>query len=406
MTNEQRGAFSIQEWGPGSGIDWDPTAPATVEQRYEQLQYMRERQPLARAERHNGQIDVLRYEDVVAVAADPERFSNAMGARYGKPLPPLEFDPPEHRDFRRMLAVFFMPRKLAGLELRLKGIAKELLKPLVEAGTSDYARNFSYPLPVLGLCGLLNIPPEHWADIKAWSENTLLMDSRVEEERARAIAGHGRIIEYALTMIADRRSSPRDPEDDVTAALLAARVNGEPLDDDTMARTLRILISAGHNSTTSAIGNAILHLARDQAAQASLRADRAAIPTAIEEILRFDTPVQEMPRWAKVDTEVAGCPISRGTRLGLFWASANRDEAAFPDAAELRLDRTPNRHVAFGHGIHICLGAPMARMEIRVAIEALLDATAHFELAGEVERPGFHRMGVTALPLRTVAASA
>lgn len=384
--------------------DWDPTIDQDVAARYAQMHDQRERCPMARATRHGGQWDVLRYADVVEAAGDPDRFSNALQNRYAKPLPPLEYDPPEHRDYRRMLAVFFTPKRMAELEPIVRANARELLAPMLAAGRGDLAQAYSYPLPALGLCALLNIDGSEWGDIKEWSENTLLKDSEDPAEQAIADAGHERIIEYAHTMIADRRAHPRDPEQDITATLLSANVNGEPMDDDTIARTLRILISAGHNSTTSAIGNMILYIAENPEAQALLRAEPARIPAASEELLRAETPVQEMPRFATRDTELGGCPIKAGDRLGMFWAAANRDPEAFPEPDRIILDRKPNRHVAFGHGIHTCLGAPMARMEVRVAMEELLSATRNFALDGEALRARFHRMGVVNLPLALEAA--
>lgn len=379
--------------------DWDPTIEQDVPARYAQMADQRARCPMARAGRHGGQWDVLRYADVVEAAGDAERFSNGLQSRYAKPMPPLEYDPPEHRDYRRMLAVFFTPKRMAMLEPIVRQNARDLLAPMVAAGRGDLAQGYSYPLPALGLCALLNIDGNSWGEIKEWSEHTLLKDSDNLDEQAIADAGHERIIEYAHTMIADRRANPRHPEEDIAAALLAARVGGEAMDDDTIARTLRILISAGHNSTTSAIGNMILHLAENPEDQALLRSDLSRIPAAAEEILRADTPVQEMPRVATRDTTLGGCPVKAGDRLGMFWAAANRDPEAFPEPDRIILDRKPNRHVAFGHGIHTCLGAPMARMEMRVAIEELFALTSHFALEAPAKRARFHRMGVVNLPL-------
>jgi len=381
-------------------IDWDPTAPDTVPERFEQMNDMRGRCPVAWNNRHGGEWSLLRYEDVVATALDPATFSNAGASRYAKPLPPLEFDPPEHGDYRRLVAGFFMPKRIQALELRVRQMAIDLIDPLIAQGGGDLAKDLSYPLPALGLCALLNIEGGHWGEIKAWSEATLLRDSDDPAERAIADAGHERILEFGLEMIAERRVNPRDPDDDVTSTLMAARVNGEAFDDDFIARALRIFISAGHNSTTSALGNALLFLAEHPDAQQLLRSEPSRIPAAVEEILRWETPVQEMPRWAVRDVEIGGRQIKAGERIALFWAAANRDAEAFPDADQCILDRKPNRHVAFGQGIHMCLGAPMARMEIRVALETLLARSRAFVLAGKPERARFHRMGVTALPVR------
>lgn len=380
-------------------IDWDPAEPQSVEDRLAQMTATRARCPVAFASRHGGQWDLLRYDDIVA-ATDPARFSNAGASRYDKPLPPLEFDPPLHGEYRRLLGVFFVPKRIAYLESKVRAIAVDVIESLLARGEGDLAKELSYPLPAIGLCALLNIPDQHWRDIKTWSENTLLMDSEHEADHVLAREGHQKIIAFAMSMIEQRRRTPMPPEEDITSTLLAARVGGEAMDDDLIARTLRILISAGHNSTTSAIGNSLLYLAEHPEAQDRLRNNPALIPTAIEEFLRCDTPVQEMPRWAKQDVTLGGRCIAAGDRIGMFWAAGNRDESAFPQADQYVLDRRPNRHLAFGRGIHTCLGAPMARMEIRVALEEMLARTQSFAVNGTVERAKFHRMGVVSLPMQ------
>jgi cytochrome P450 len=380
--------------------DWDPAEPRGVPARIKQMAEMRAKCPVAYTRRSGGYYALLKYDDIVAAAREPDSFSNAGASRYENPLPPLEYDPPDHGVYRRILQPFFAPPRIRALETRVRASAIALLEPLLEAGGGDFAESYSYPLPVLGLCALLGIPGSDWSDIKAWSEHTLLRDSDNPAERARADSGHERILVYARALIAERRANPLPPEDDVASALIAARPNGEQFDDDFIARALRILISAGHNSTTSAIGNSLLHLAQNQEDQARLRADASLIPTAVEEFLRCDTPVQEMPRWTTKDVVIRSRAVPQGARIGMFWASGNRDEDAFENAQRCIVERRPNRHLAFGSGIHTCLGAPMARMEIRVALEEMLARTARFEIAGEVVRAEFHRMGVVALPLR------
>lgn len=385
--------------GEGKEPDWNPGEHQDVEKRFAQMAEMRERCPVAFDDRNGGVWDILRYEDVVATAADPDRFRNGLAARFGKAIPPLEYDPPAHRDFRRALAVFFSPKRIARLEPIMRENARELLTPMLAAGEGDLARGFSYPLPVLALCALLDIPADNWQHIKELSEASLLHDSADEEERKRGVEAHYALVAYGHEMIADRRANPRDPEKDITAAYLDIEIEGERLDDDTVAGALRLLISAGHNSTTSGLGNAILRLALDRELQDRLRAEPELIAKAVEEFLRLEAPVEELPRWAACEARIAGREIAAGERLALFWASANRDPAAFPDADQCIIERRPNRHLAFGHGIHTCVGAPLARMELRVALEELLAATTGFCLNGEVERPRFHRIGVTHLPL-------
>jgi cytochrome P450 len=382
-------------------VDWDPGARQSAPERMAQMDETRRRCPVAFSDRNGGSYDVMKYEDLTRIALDPQTFCNSGQPRYSRPLPPLEYDPPEHTAYRALLQRFFAPPRIRVLEPIVREAARTLLAPLLANGGGDFASDFSYPLPVFGLCALLGIPSGDWNEIKAWSEHTLHADSSNPEERKLAVAGHERILDYARAIIADRRANPRSPEDDITSALLAARIDERPLDDDLMAHTLRIFISAGHNSTTSAIGNCLLYLAQNPADQQRLREEPARIAPAVEEVLRLDTPVQEMPRWTTREVEVRGRRLPAGARIGMFWASGNRDEEVFPNAGTYDIDRKPNRHLTFGHGVHMCIGAPMARMEIRVALEELLAGAKSFVIAGVVERPPFHRMGVVALPLQT-----
>jgi cytochrome P450 len=327
---------------------------------------------------------------------------NGGAPRHGRALPPLEVDPPEHREYRRLLTPFFTRPRMQQLEPQVRRFACKLLEPIGLREHADLAREYSYPLPVLSLCALLGFGAERWQEIKRVSEDSLLVESADAAERARARASHEALLALARELVVDRRAQPRATEADLPSAILAANIEGKPIDDETAAGMLRLLISAGHNSTTSGLGNAILYLASHLSDQRALRADPAAIPKAIEELLRFDTPVQAMPRHATQTTTLNGRTIEAGERVDMFWASANRDATVFDEPDMCVLDRHPNRHVAFGHGIHLCLGAPMARLELRVALEELLAHSESFEIDGEVQRTAFHRAGVTSLPVRWV----
>lgn len=380
--------------------DWNPGEPGTLEERMRRQSETRERCPVAWADFHGGTWSVLRYADITRVALDTETFSNAARPRYGVSLPPLEVDPPQHRTYRKALQPFFTPERAKTIEAQIRPQAVAIIERLVARGAADLARDLAYPVPAFGLCALIGAPASDWGDIKAWSENTLLMDSSDARDRALAAQSHESLMSYSRAMVADRRRAPRDPADDLTSALMATSVDGTLVDDETTAKTLRLLFSAGHNSTTSGLGNALVHLAENQADQETLRADPAMLTTAVEEFLRLYTPVQEMPRVATRDVELGGRDVRKGERLGLFWSSANRDPAAFAEPETCRLDRTPNRHIAFGHGIHTCLGSPMARMEMRLVLAELLARTRRFEIAGPIKRPPFHRIGVDSLPAR------
>jgi cytochrome P450 len=378
--------------------EWDPTAYEDVADRMAQMADIRRRCPVAYTEARGGQWTVSRYKDLVAVASDPATFSNGKAPRFGRRLPPLEVDPPEHSIFRRALQSFWLPSRMRKLEPSIQAATDSLLHPLLERGEGDLARGLAYPLPVMALCAQLDISFEHWEQVKTWAEESLGAESPDAEERALAKVAHDHLMSLASRIVSERRLNPRDPEDDITSAMLALEIDGEPIDDDLVAGVLRLLISAGHNSTTNALGNTFLYLATNQDAQDALRAAPEKIPVAVEELLRWESPVQEMPRWATADAEIHGRSIREGDRLGMLWAAGNRDEEIFPEPDACILDRKPNRHLAFGYGIHTCIGAPMARMELKIAVRELLSRTRRFEVAGEVVRKPYHHMGVSHLP--------
>ncbi len=380
---------------------WDPYAPADPATRVAEMDDARHRAAVAVISTARGEsYEILRYQDIVNTARDVETFSNGGGPRHERRLPPLEYDPPEHRVYRDILQPFFLPQRMRQLEPQVREIAIRLLTPLLAEGGGDFAKNLSYPLPVLGLCAQLDIPDDDWAEIKQWSEGSLLNESESPQEREWAETCHQNILAYGRKLIDARIALPLPPDQDIISAMMQANATDKPLDRDFVAYTLRLFISAGHNSTTGGLGNALMHLASHPADQEYLRANPSEIPIAIEEILRVYSPIQEMPRWANSDAEVGGCPIPKGARVGLLWGSGNRDESAFPDAEQCILNRRPNRHLAFGSGIHMCLGAAMARMELRVTLEELLARTSSFEISGTIVHTPFRRFGVSSLPVK------
>jgi cytochrome P450 len=356
-------------------VDWDPAEHVDVDARMDHMKKMRQRCPVPYTNRGGGGWGFLRYEDIVAATLDPTTYRNGGAPRHGQALAPLEVDPPVHRDYRRLLTPFFTGKRMQQLEPQIRSFAQELLAPIIARGHADLAREFSYPLPVLSLCTLLGFGADRWEEIKRVSEDTLLVESPDPAERERARISHEALLVLARELVADRRAQPREVESDLPSAILAANIDGKPIDDEAAAGMLRLLISAGHNSTTSGLGNTLLYLARHAEDQQKLRAKPAAIPIAIEEVLRYDTPVQAMPRRAAKELTVHGRTIELGETIDMFWAAANRDENVFSEPDRCIIDRQPNKHLTFGHGIHLCIGAPMARLEIRVAVEELLKRT-------------------------------
>lgn len=390
----------IEDSTQGRAPDWDPSEHFDIDARMAHMKEIRERCPVPYTDRAGGSWGLLRYDDIVKATTDPENFRNGGAPRHGQALPPLEVDPPVHREYRRLLTPFFTGKQMQALEPQVRKFSQDLLTPMVARGEGDLAREFSYPLPVLSLCAVLGFGADRWEEIKRVSEDTLFVESADATERERARVSHEALLELARELIADRRANPQDVETDMPSAILAATIEGKQISDDNAAGMLRLLISAGHNSTTSGLGNVLLHLANNVEDQQRLRENPAAIPPAIEEILRFDTPVQAMPRRAGKTLVLNERTIETGEKIDMFWAAANRDESAFPDPDRCILDRKPNKHLTFGHGIHLCIGAQMARLEIRVAVEELLKQTASFWVDGKVERTRFHRVGVNTLPVR------
>lgn len=342
---------------------------------------------------------LTRYEDIVEAASNPELFG--QGVRWpGQRRPPLESDPPEHRPFRALMQPFFMPASLAALEPVSRGIATRLLEPLLAAGGGDFAHDFARPLPPQVLLARMGQPLTDWLEIKDACEAAYLQDASDPADLARYHASNDFLWDYSRAAVADRQTTPRDPKTDMIAAMLVGRIDDAPVDEDLIVGAVRLILAAGHDSTTSALGICLRYLAENEDAQNELREKPAGIPAAIEEILRLQSPVIQMMRTVRADTTLGGRELCAGDRVQLVFASGNRDEAAFDDAQTAALDRKPNRHLAFGVGPHVCIGNGLARQEIKVALEELLAHTRRFSLSAEPVREFWHPYGAVSLPLR------
>jgi cytochrome P450 len=272
----------------------------------------------------------------------------------------------------------FTPKRVADLEPRVRAVADELLTKLAAGGGGDLVHEFASPLPSTIMSDLIGVPEEHRTAFQGWIEAFLEVTSPDD------IAGRATNI-YALfgTLLAERR---RSPADDLMSALLAARVEGDSLSDDDLLGFCFLLLVAGNDTTTSLIGNGVELLARNKDQRAELAADPSLIPGAIEEMLRIESPTQALSRTAMRDVELHGTTIPAGSRVMLLWGAANLDDREFPDPEVFDIHRRAARHLGFGHGIHVCLGAALARLESRVAVEELLARSPEYELSGEPER--------------------
>ncbi|MEO7003289.1 MAG: cytochrome P450 [Ktedonobacterales bacterium] len=338
-------------------------------------QLMRAQSPVI-AEGSRGMAMAFSYDAVQEALSDYAHFSSEYGKRnnadYAQhPISAslINTDPPRHRQLRNLATQAFTPRAVAQLTPRITAIVRELLDAVIPNGSMDIIQDFAYPLPVIVIAELLGIPPEDRARFKRWSDAVVTGGGGAMSEQGNPNA---EMAAFFREMIAERRAEPRD---DLISALLAAQIDGEHLSEMELIGFCVLLLIAGNETTTNLIGNAILCFDEAPAAVERLRAEPQLLPSAIEEVLRYRSPVQSMFRMADADTTLHGQAISAGQFVIAFIGSANRDESAFPNADQFVVDRAPNRHIAFGYGIHFCLGAPLARLEARIALGALLERT-------------------------------
>jgi cytochrome P450 len=318
----------------------------------------------------------------------------------------LGVDPPEHTRLRGLVSQAFTPRMIRRLEPRLHEIAHELLDAAVREREVDLVAALTYPLPVIVIAEMIGIPTADRGRFKGWSDalvknlgmGILTPPSLERLEEQRAIIRDMRA--YFLTLVEERR---REPREDLLSGLVAAETEGSRLTFDEMIQTLILLLVAGNETTTNLIGNAVLELLAHPQALEELRADPALMPDAIEEVLRFSSPVQMDPRRATRATEIDGVPV-RENQFVIGWiGSANRDEAIFERPETFDIRRKNSRHLAFGFGPHYCLGASLASLEAQVAVGALLERTRAFRRVDDSPlplHPSIVFRGVRSLPLR------
>jgi pimeloyl-[acyl-carrier protein] synthase len=354
---------------------------------------------------------VTRYDDVVAGLRDPrlsaERFQLSLPEMQSSALISslstmmLLRDPPHHTRLRALVSKAFTPRVVENLRPRIQEIVDGLMDAVQPAGRMELMQDLAAPLPVIVIAQLLGIPVEDRTRFKRWSDallviadGTLAPAGFADAERSAAA-----FKEYLGGIIPQRRAHPAD---DLISGLLAAQEQEDRLSSDELFSTCVLLLIAGHETTTNLIGNGMLALLRHPDQLALLRDAPSLIRSAIEELLRYESPVQLTSRVAKEDVEIRGKHVRQGQEVCLGLAAANRDPDAFPDPDRLDITRADNHHVAFGHGLHFCLGAPLARLEGQIAIQTILRRLPGLRLATDsVEwRDGIMMRGLKALPLR------
>jgi cytochrome P450 len=307
-----------------------------------------------------------------------------IGVQYPSPPTILHCDPPEHTRYRRLVQPGFKPSVVRALEPVVRARAEHLVGRLEPGEALDVVPALAVPLPLLVISEMLGVPEEEWERCYEWSEAVVPGAVDWPEERKQALMSE--MVEYLVSATKARRAEPRP---DVLSELALAEIDGEQLSDDQLAMFLVQLLVAGNETTRNLIAAGLVALAEAPEQYRRLRHDRALVPSAVEELLRWTSPVLSFMRTATRDTELRGVPIAEGEPLLMLFASANRDEEVFgPSAGRLDVGRDPNPHIAFGFGNHFCLGAALARLEGRVVLEELLQRFSGIEPAGTVERTG------------------
>jgi cytochrome P450 family 142 subfamily A polypeptide 1 len=366
------------------------------------FRFMREHAPVYRDEA--GEVwGVALHEDVLAVSRDPETFCNRMGQRPDSPPFPsmINLDDPQHRRRRNLVNKGFTPRRVAEHEPRLRQTCRELIARVAPLGRCDFVRDLAAPLPMIVIGDMLGVAPEDRDRLLHWSDDMIAATSRTAplEVQTRAAQAFAEYWSYNQKVVAERRARPRD---DLMSVLVGAEIDGDRLTDDEILQEGLLILVGGDETTRHVISGGMEALLRHPDQRAKLLADPAKIPVAVEEMLRWVTPIQNMNRTATRDATLRGQKIREGDKLLLLYASANRDERVFDRPDEFDVERRPNDHLAFGYGAHFCLGSALARLELRVMFEELLRALPDLELASPDAlplRPSNFVVGIESMPV-------
>ncbi|MER6557811.1 cytochrome P450 [Streptomyces sp. NPDC001027] len=397
-------------------LSFDPWDPAFVADPYPAYAELRERGRVICYE-PTGQWLVPGHADVSALLRDrrlgrtyQHRFTHE---EFGRTAPPaeqepfhtlndhgmLDLEPPDHTRIRRLVSKAFTPRTVERLKPYVHRLAGELVDGLARAGGGDLLSDVAEPLPVAVIAEMLGIPEADRGPLRPWSADICGMYelNPSQETAAKAVRASVEFTAYLRELIAERR---KEPGDDLISGLIAAHDEGDRLTEQEMISTAVLLLNAGHEATVNATVNGWWALFRNPDQLAALRADHSLAPSAVEELMRYDTPLQLFERWVLDDIEIDGVTVPRGAEIAMLFGSANHDPAVFADPGRLDLTRADNPHISFSAGIHYCIGAPLARIELAASMTALLERAPTLALAAEPRRkPNFVIRGLEGLPV-------
>ncbi|HUI28223.1 MAG TPA: cytochrome P450 [Candidatus Kryptonia bacterium] len=350
----------------------------------------------------NGLWGVSRYADVMEVSRHPELFCSGQGSRPNLAGDPsmINQDAPRHTRQRGLVNKGFTPRRVAEHEPHIRQIATQLIDAVAPIGRCDFVQDLAAPLPMILIAELLGVRTEDRRLLQHWSDEMIKGADGLDNVTPSVLAAFDEFVAYQRDVIADRRRAPRN---DLMTILVNAEIDGSRFENDEIIFESLLLLVGGNETTRNVISGAMEALIRHPEQRAALRADPSALPTAAEEFLRWVTPVLNMRRTATRDVELSGRTIRAGDQLLLLYGSANRDETVFVDPERFDVARQPNPHVAFGFGAHFCLGASLARLEIRVMFEELLRRLPDIELvpgADVVRTPSSFIRGIHSMPVQ------
>lgn len=375
-----------------TGVAYNPVSPELHANPYPIYRKLRNKSPVHRSRLIDGWV-LTRYQDVDAVLRDYKRFSNddrnanqVRFSPYGdEARSMLRIDPPDHTRMRSLVGKAFTPRAVTELKPRIEEIVDRLLDDVGD--TFDVIDDFAYPLPIIVIAEMLGVPPEDRDRFKVWSNDVAetLEPGLSSDDAEKSNRSRSQLTQYFAGVIEQREKQPRE---DLISALIEAEVEGDKLTREELLSTLVLLLVAGNETTKNLIGNGLLALMRNPDQLRKLRDQPEMMVSAVEELLRFDSPVQIDRRIALEDVEIDGNRIQKGQSLLLLIGAANRDPEQFPDPDRLDLGRSDNSQISFGRGIHHCLGAPLARLEAGIAFKKLLE---RFDDLQAIECPGFKR---------------
>jgi unspecific monooxygenase len=380
---------------------FDPYSPEFLDDPYPTYARMREEAPVF----HDVAWELTffsRHEDVTAILKDRDRFGRDFRHRlepdevdpdlYRRIYPPqwptwsryiresfIDLEPPRHTRLRRLVSKAFTRRSSEAFRPRLEEAAAGIVDRAVEAGTLDVIEDFATPIPVAMIAELMGLPAEDHQQVLDWSHAIVkVFDQNVSDADGEAAEFATRDFVAYLQEIVEMRRKHRG--EDLISSMVDVEDAGDTLTDEEIVGTSILSLNAGHEATVHAIGNGLLALARNEVQYGRLHRGEMGVDTAVDELLRFDSPLQMFERWVLVDTEVAGVSLAKGSKVGLLFGSANHDPEVFGDPERLDLTRQPNPHVSFGAGLHYCVGAPLARVELEAAFGIFAKRVAGVEL--------------------------